>query len=384
MASLENSPCGHLVKTLDGYMAFVPDPLPRRVELDDSLIYLLDEASRAVAMLAGVGETLPNPHLLIGPFVRREAVLSSRIEGTQASLSDLFLFEASGARRDPVGDAREVANYVRALEYGLSQLERLPLSVRLVNEIHARLLERVRGRDKSRGELRTGQVWIGSEGTTLEEARFVPPPAQSVRDLLTDWELFLNEDIEMPPLVRCALMHYQFEAIHPYLDGNGRIGRLLITLFLCEKKVLPTPLLYLSAYLEGRRDEYYDQLLAVSETGRWRNWIRFFLHGVAEQAQDALLRSRRVRQLQDRYREHLQKRRESANAFRLLDELFVNPFMTTPFASKLLSVTSAGARGILQRLVDASVVEEISETWPRLYVARELLREIEQPVASVA
>lgn len=365
-------------------MAFVPDAVPRRLDLDNSLVCRLDEASRAVAMLAGVGETLPNPHLLIRPFVRREAVLSSRIEGTQTSISDLFLFEASGARRDPLGDAREVANYVRALEYGLSQLERLPLSVRLVNEIHLRLLEGVRGRDKSRGELRTGQVWIGSEGTTLEEARFVPPPAEYVRDLLTDWELFLNEDIEMPPLVQCALMHYQFETIHPYLDGNGRIGRLLITLFLCAKRVLPTPLLYLSAYFERRRDEYYDHLLAVSQTGSWQGWVRFFLHGVAEQAQDALLRSRRVRQLQDRYRALLQQRRESANALRLLDELFANPFVTTPLASDLLSVTSAGARGILQRLIDAGVVEEISGTWPKFYVARELLKAIEEPIASEA
>jgi Fic family protein len=248
--------------------------------------------------------------------------------------------------------------------------------------MHVRLLERVRGRDKSRGELRTGQVWIGSEGTTLEEARFVPPPAEYVRDLLTDWELFLNEDIEMPPLVQCALMHYQFETIHPYLDGNGRIGRLLITLFLCAKEVLPTPLLYLSAYFERRRDEYYDHLLAVSQRGSWQDWVRFFLRGVAEQAQDALLRSRRVRQLQDRYRGLLQERGESGNAFRLLDELFANPFMTTPLASHLLSVTSAGARGILQRLVDAGVVEEISGTWPKFYVARELLEAIEQPVAS--
>ena len=335
-------------------------------------------------MLAGVGETLPNPHLLIRPFLRREAVLSSKIEGTQTSISDLFLFEASGARRDRLGDAREVANYVHALEHGLSQLERLPLSVRLANEIHERLLEGVRGKDKTPGELRTRQVWIGSEGTSIEEARFVPPPADYVRDLLTDWEAFLNEDVQMPPLVQCALMHYQFEAIHPYFDGNGRIGRLLIALFLCAKRVLPTPLLYLSAYFERRRDDYYDHLFAVSQTGRWEEWLRFFLDGVAEQAQDALVRSRRVRQLQDRYRELLQHKRESGNAFRLLDELFANPFLTAPLASHVLSVTSAGARGILERLVEAGVLEEVSGTWPKFYVARELLHVIEQPVASAS
>jgi Fic family protein len=314
--------------------------------------------------------------------VNREAVLSSKIEGTQASVSDVYLFEASGGRREG-GDVREVANYIRALELGVASLEKLPLSVRMANEVHARLLQGVRGEDKMPGQLRTRQVWIGDRTTPIQESRFIPPPASFVRDLLYDWEQFVNADLEMPPLVQCALMHYQFEAIHPYLDGNGRIGRLLITLFLCAKDVLPTPLLYLSAYFErDGGDEYRDELLKVSCTGDWEGWIRYFLRGVAEQARDALVRSRRVRQLQERYRDRLQEQRASGNVFRLLDELFFNPFMTAPRARQRLGLTYAGARGVLNRLTNIGIVEYVSGAWPRLYVARELLTVIEAPVAA--
>jgi Fic family protein len=267
MKVIRKSPAGTWIRSLEGFHTFVPNPVQRTMGLDPSLVYLLDQASRGVAMLAGVGETLPDPHLLIRPFLRREAVLSSRIEGTQSSLSDLFVYEATKGSKDRTGDAREVANYVMALEYGLEQLDRLPISMRLINQIHGRLLERVRGKDKGPGELRTRQVWIGEQGTKVEEARFVPAPAEMIRDLMTDLEVFMNEELEMPPLIKAALMHYQFEAIHPYLDGNGRVGRLLITLLLCAEDVLPTPLLYLSAYFEKHRDEYYERLLNVSEKG---------------------------------------------------------------------------------------------------------------------
>jgi Fic family protein len=362
-------------------MAFVPDPLPRQVDLNASLVYLLDQASRAVATLAGIGETLPNPHLLIRPFVRREAVLSSRIEGTQASISDLFLFEAAGERRAS-GDVKEVANYVWALDYGLNRLDELPLSMRLVNEIHAKLLAGVRGGERAPGQLRTRQVWIGPEGTSIQEARFVAPPPGHLAALLEDWEKFLHEDLQLPPLIQCAMMHYQFEAIHPYIDGNGRIGRLLITLFLCAKDVLPTPLLYLSACFDAHRIEYYDRLYAVSAAGDWEHWLRFFLQGVAEQAKDALLRSRRVRALQDKYRLVLQAGGASGNALRLLDELFAHPFMTVPFAHQLLGISQQGARNILERLAQAGIVHPDQTKWPRMYVITELLQAIEAPVAA--
>ena len=378
---LDRSPCGHLVPTVEGFKAFVPNPLPRELPLSSPLISALDKASLAVGTLAGVGETLQNPHLLITPFLRREAVLSSRIEGTQASISDVFIFEAGGERAD-APDTREVVNYVHALNLGLERLNELPICVRLTNEVHARLMLGVRGEDKTPGQLREHQNWIGTRGTNIEDARFIPPPPELVSDLMADWERFVNEDLEMPALIQCALMHYQFEAIHPYLDGNGRIGRLLITLFLCAREVLPTPLLYLSAYFDKRRDDYIRHLFRVSATGEWEPWITFFLRGVEQQARDALIRSRRVRELHQRYVQLLQSKRESANALRLLDILFANPYVTAPRASELLGVTHAGAQGILNRLVRAGVLEHISGRWPRLYVARELLRVIEVPIAA--
>ena len=378
------SPTGKWIKTLEGFVAFVPNPIPRQFDLNTSLVYLLDKASRGVAMLAGVGETLPNPHLLINPFVRREAVLSSKIEGTQSSLSDLYLYEATRGRRDPVGDALEVANYVEALEHGIAALEKLPLSVRLMNQIHEHLLANVRGEDKMPGTLRTRQVWIGEDGTTWEGARFVPPPAELVRDLLTDLEVFLNEELEMPPLIQAALMHYQFEAIHPYLDGNGRMGRLLIPLLLCANEVLPTPLLYLSAYFEKHRADYYDRLLKVSEQGAWEDWLRFFLLGVAEQARDAVLRSRKLRQLQEHYRSLLQDLGASGNVLRLLDELFVSPITTAAVTSQTLGVSDAGARGILRKLVDAGILREYRDVWPRYFLATELLDVVQMPIAEEA
>jgi Fic family protein len=313
--------------------------------------------------------------------MRREAVLSSRIEGTQASISDLFLFEASGERRAR-GDVREVANYVKAVDFGLAQLNELPLSMRLVHQIHAELLKGVRGEEKTPGELRNCQVWIGSEGTMIEEARYIAPPPSHVPELLGNWEKFLNEDSQIPPLVQCAMMHYQFEAIHPYRDGNGRIGRLLITLFLCAKGVLPTPLLYLSAYFDRHRDQYYDDLFDVSARGDWDRWLRFFLQGVAEQAKDALVRSRRIRSLQDKYRLMLHGHGTSANALRLLDELFAHPFMTAPLAHRTLGVSQAGARYLLEKLTQAGIVHPDESKWPRVYVATELLQAIETPVAA--
>ena len=381
MDQLKNSPSGQLVPTVRGQSAFVPSPLPRDIQLSMLLMHSLDEASSAVATLAGVGETIPNPHLLIRPFVRREAVLSSRIEGTQASISDLFRYEASGSRR-PSGDVSEVANYVQALDHGLDLLEELPISVRLINQVHSVLMSGVRGGEKRPGELRDEQVWIGAPDAPIEEARYIPPPGNLVRDLLFDWERFVNESDALPALFKCAMMHYQFEAIHPYLDGNGRIGRLLITLFLCAKKILPTPLLYLSAYFERDRNAYYDQLFRLSATGDWESWIIYFLQGVAEQARDALLRVRRVRALQDQKRQALLERRESGNALRLLDELIASPVMTAVEAARLLDVTPAGARRILERLVQAGILDEFEDEWPRLFVVTELLDVIQAPTMS--
>ena len=371
---LSASPIGRMVAIENGVETYVPNPLPRSLDINGPLLKRLDEASRSVSVLAGVGETIPNPNLLIRPFMRREAVLSSSIEGTQASISDLFIYEASGIRRR---DVVEVSNYTRALDLGLDLLNTLPISLRLVNRVHESLLTGVRGNEKRPGELRNAQVWIGHQGADIRDARLVPPPPHMLSELLLDWERFVNEESDLPPLVQCALMHYQFEAIHPYLDGNGRVGRLLIIMFLCAKRVLSEPLLYLSAYFEKDKNQYYDQLLGLSQTGEWNVWLDYFLKGVAEQSQDALDRVRRIRQLQDRYRLDFQDRRASANTLRLVDQLFASPYVTGPWAAKVLNVSQTGARRIVDSLVSYGVLEEVEGMWPRVYVARELLEAIE-------
>ena len=349
--------------------------------MDSSLVYRLDEASRAVATLAGAGETIPNPHLLTQPFVRREAVLSSRIEGTQASLSDLYLYEAS---RKAHMDVLEVHNYVRALEEGIALLDKLPICLRLINSLHATLLSEVRGERERLGEIRTEQAWIGRPGTPIEEARFVPPPPSYLTNALDQWERFANENLQMPPLVQCALLHYQFEAIHPYRDGNGRIGRLLIVLFLYARRLLPLPLLYLSAYFERDRQRYYDELLNVSTTGDWDAWLHYFLSGVIQQSGDSLRRARQLRGLHEEYRSLVLDRRGSANSLKMVDLMFTRPYVTAPVASAELGVTNAGARRILDRFVEMGLLYLIPDTWPRVYGALDLVRLIDAPEAPAA
>src|SRR5438034_1265981 len=263
-----SAPPGRRVRCAGGYTAFVPDPLPPELHWTPTLVRALSDADRLVGRLAGEGGRLPNPHLLIRPFVRREAVLSSRIEGTQAALGEWLAAEAGAAVERSPADLREVGNYVVALEYGVERLGALPLSLRLVRELHERLMRGVRGGAATPGEFRRSQNWVGPPGSTLADAIYVPPPADELMGCLGAWEKFLH-DGSLPPLVHAALAHSQFEAIHPFLDGNGRVGRLLITLLLVEKGVLPAPLLYLSAYFEATRPEYYARLLAVTENGEW-------------------------------------------------------------------------------------------------------------------
>ena len=278
-------------------------------------------------------------------------------------------------------DVLEVHNYVRALEEGIALLEELPICLRLINSLHSTLLSGVRGERERPGELRTEQVWIGRPGTPIEEARFVPPPPSYLLDALDHWERFANDNLQMPPLVQCALLHYQFEAIHPYRDGNGRIGRLLIVLFLCARKILPVPLLYLSAYFERDRQRYYDELLNVSMTGDWDAWLDYFLGGVIEQSNDSLRRARQVRDLHEEYRSLMLDRRGSANSLKLVDLLFTRPYITAPAASAELGITNAGARRILDRFVDMGLLHLIPNTWPRVYGALDLVRLIDAPEA---
>jgi len=376
----QNSPSGRLIRASGEYWAFVPHPLPPKLEWDNSLVSLISRADLALGTLSGLGETLPNPHLLIYPFIRREAVLSSRIEGTQSSLSDLLLFEATKVEKQR--DVREVQNYVRAIEYGLKRLDELPLSLRLTRELHGILMERVRGEHATRGEFRQSQNWIGPPGCSLNEASFVPPPVPEMQDALDQLEKFLHADIDLPPLVQLALIHYQFETIHPFLDGNGRIGRLLITLFLCERGILTKPLLYLSAFLERHRREYYERLLQVSQKGAWEKWIQFFLQAVVNQSSDAVQRSRRLLDLhQDYHRTSLEKHLPPT-AGKLIELILMRPVLNPRIAQELLGVTFPAAQKAIRVLEDEGILVEITGgKRNKTYVAEEILRILEEDIS---
>jgi len=374
------STAGQCIKTPQGYWAFVPNPLPPQIDYPLSLVNLLSDADRALGRLDGVGRILPNPHLLIAPYIRREAVLSSRIEGTQATLDDLLLFEAVPSSGDLEPDLQEVVNYIRAMEYGLKRLESLPISCRLVREIHHRLVEGVRGRHSTPGEFRTSQNWIGPPGCTLNDATFVPPPVQEMKGALSNWEKHLHSQPSEPPLVQCALMHYQFEAIHPFLDGNGRIGRLLITFFLCERGFLSQPLLYLSAYFERNRAEYYDRLLRVSTVGDWRGWLEFFLRGIVAEAKDAVNWSQQLIDLHENYRRRLIGRRVPKGTYGIVDELFVNPYVTISGASKRWDASYPTAQSAIEALVRLNILHEVTgRRRDRVYCAKELLNILSRP-----
>jgi Fic family protein len=366
---------GSLVTSSQGYLCFVPKPLPPTLSLGMSTIQILAQAERALGKLAGAGEMLPNPHLLIGPFVRREAVLSSRIEGTVASEEDLVLFKVDPAVEDRRPDTREVRNYVTALEYGLKRLGELPVSLKLLKELHSRLLKGVRGADKSPGEFRDRQNFIGTPGMPLKDARFVPPPVEAMHGALEAFEQFLSAPSERPFLIDLALLHYQFEAIHPFRDGNGRVGRLLIPLLLCERNILTKPLLYLSAYLERHRAQYMDLLLRVSQRGEWERWIEFFLNGVAEQAIDGVERATKLMILWQDYRKRLQTARMSILAQNLVDQLFHQPAMSVGLAQQVLKVSFASAQNNIMRLVRLGILREMTgRKRDRIFIAPEILQ----------
>ncbi len=355
------------------YWAFIPDPLPPRLSYTSRLIGLIAQANRAVGELAGLGRALHNPWLLVQPFLRQEAALSSRIEGTEANLTDVYAYEA-GVRRNLPPDVREVHNYVRALHHGLARLPTLPVSLRLLREIHAILLEGVRGEHAAPGEFRRTQNWIGPPGCTLNEATYVPPPPNEMLLALDAWEKYLHaRDEHHPPLVRLAFIHYQFEAIHPFLDGNGRIGRLMLILILVEWNILPLPLLYLSAYFERHRDAYYDGLWRVSTQGAWEDWVAFFLQGVVVQAQDALKRMKRLQDLRLQWREKVAHKRASANLLRLIDMLFENPEITPKGAADKLGLTVRGARNLIRYLVEVDVLTPVGPKYGQRYQARAIL-----------
>ena len=354
------------------YWAFVPPPLPPSLPLTHGLVQLLSEADRSVGELAGAGASLPDTHLLVGPLLRREAVLSSRIEGTLASLTDLVLFEADAPSTAP--DAGEVLNYVRALEMSTSPGHALPLSLRLIRDLHCTLMTGVRGELATPGEFRRSQNWIGSPGCALNEATYVPPPVEEMPACLHDLEGYLHAEPTLPPLIRIGLVHQQFEAIHPFLDGNGRVGRLLVSLLLQEWGVLPRPLLVLSAYFESNRDEYYERLLAVSTGGDGEGWLGFFLRGVASESRDVVARARRLTELRQAYRDRLQVSRSPALVLKLVDALFERPAIRVTDAKGVLGVTYRAASLNVQKLVDAGIVREATgRDRNRVFIASEIL-----------
>lgn len=379
-SDFKNGRSGRVIQTPQGYCAYLPQPLPPPIDFQLPLIRALSEADQAISELAGIARTLPNPHLLIGPFMRREAVLSSKIEGTQASFSDLLFFEAAHAQEGDVSDVREVANYVEALEHGLGRLQELPISLRLMREMHAKLLNGVRGQEKMPGEFRRSQNWIGPPGCTLMDATYVPPPVEEMKEALNLFEKYLHAPTELPALIRMALIHYQFEAIHPFLDGNGRIGRLLITLLLCAEGILSQPILYLSAFFERRRDDYYRLLLSVSQRGAWEEWVSFFLRAVVVQARDAIRRSDKLLHLWQGYRKEIQAVRGSALLLQIVDSLFAYPAITNPRTSRRLSITPRAAQTNIDKLVTAGILKEVTgRRRNRVYVAHGILSIIEEP-----
>ena len=372
---------GKVVRTLKGYFAFLPAPLPPDVAWSNRLINALSKADRSLARLAEVGNAFPVPHMVARPFIRKEAVLSSQIEGTRTTFKELLSYEAGQLSmfRD-ADDVREVQNYVQALDYGLERLETLPLSVRLIREIHAILMRGVRGETMTPGDLRRSQNWIGRPGATLAAARYVPPPPDEMLDCLSELEKFIHEDSELPPLLRIGMIHYQFEAIHPFLDGNGRVGRLMVTFLLVAWSLLPQPLLYLSNFIEINRQEYYDRLLAVSQKGAWEAWLLYFLDGVHSQAEDASIRIAQLDSLRSQYRGRFAGMRSRRTLEALVDYLIGSPITSITQAQDALNI---GSYQMIQRNIEkleklGIVREGTGNKRNRVYQAVEILKILEE------
>ncbi|MCK4963099.1 MAG: Fic family protein [Anaerolineales bacterium] len=355
-----NTRAGRYVKQLTGYKAFIPAPLPPdpQIRVDASMLALLSRADQALGRLDGLTQTLPNPDLFVAMYVRREAVLSSQIEGTQSTLDDVLDFELDAQGRELPKDIEEIVNYVHAMNYGLNRLAKLPLSQRLIREIHGELLTGVRGAERSPGEFRSSQNWIGEAGAPLSKAAFVPPPVPEMKQALNNLERFMHQEGDLPVVIHCGLVHAQFETIHPFLDGNGRVGRLLITFLLCYRGILHRPLLYLSLYLKKHRSEYYDRLMAVREDGHWEGWLEFFLRGVAETAEEATNTAHSIVNLREKHRSLIQGQDLGLNGFRLLDLLFQRPLVNVNLVKERLKVAFVTANKLINQFEDLRLLEE--------------------------
>jgi Fic family protein len=358
---------GRYIQQVGGYQAFIPAPLPPDppIQTDSDLIQLLSDADRSLGRLDGVASVLPNPDLFVAMYVRQEAVLSSQIEGTQSSLEDVLQFEIDARGRDIPKDVAEVVNYVRAMNYGLERLATLPLSLRLIREIHAELLHGVRGGNRTPGEFRIDQNWIGPAGCSIETATFVPPPVEAMHTALNNFEWFLHQADVFPVLIHCALAHAHFETIHPFIDGNGRVGRLLITFLLCQRGVLKLPLLYLSYYLKRNRLEYYDRLMAIRDNDDWEGWLKFFLRGVDEVSRSATTTARAILDLREEHRHMIaQTIVGSTNGLRLLDLLFAYPIISSRMITEHLECSPRTASKLIDVFVTSGLLRETTG-WQR-------------------
>lgn len=375
---IQQSLSGKVIKSPKGYNAYVPNPLPPAIEWTNQLVSTLSRADYLLGKLAREGSKLPNPHLLMRPFITREAVLSSKIEGTHATIGEILAHNAGISVNQNPDDLQEVQNYITALDFGLKRLDDLPLSLRLIKEIHEQLMQGVRGSHATPGEFRKTQNWIGPPGCTLNTAKFVPPPTDNLADCLGDLEKFLH-DRRLPALIHIALCHYQFETIHPFLDGNGRVGRLLITLLLIEQKMLPSPLLYLSAFFEATRDEYYRQLFNVSSNNTWQDWLIYFLNGVAVQSEDALSRAERINNLLNKWKLQVASGSSSVPVD-IVDHFAVNPYLTIKKIAEELEIAYSTAERGVRKLLGENIISQVNDSKrDKVYCATEILSILEEP-----
>lgn len=354
---------GYYQEQLEGYKAFIPANLPPDppIDMDTELVSLLSSADRCLGRLDGATSNLPNPDLFVAMYVRQEAVLSSQIEGTQSTLEDVLEFEIDEQGNEHPKDVQEVVNYISAMNYGLQRLNELPLCLRLIREIHQKLLDGVRGSDRSPGEFRKSQNWIGHEGCNLKTASFIPPPLAQMHQALDNLEKFIHYNTNLPVLIQCGLIHAQFETIHPFLDGNGRVGRLLITFLLCQKGILQRPLLYLSYYLKAHRQEYYDVLMNIRTNGDWEGWLKFFLRGVYEVSQTATNTAQNILKLQQNHRQLIsQQSGGSNNSLLLLDLLFTQPIVNINLVQTHLNSSYNTAKKTVDHFIQLGLLKEIT------------------------
>lgn len=353
---------GRKITQISGYQAFIPSSLPPTpsIRINDDIAQVLQQANVAMEKMDAMGDFILNRDHIIAMYIRKEAVLSSQIEGTQASLEDIFKYEDDLPIKN-VNDVEEVVNYIKALNHGMHRLQEFPMSIRLIKEIHKILMSNTRGQEKTPGLFRTSQNWIGAPGSTLKTASFVPPPPHEALDAIGQLELFLHADTDLPDLIKCALIHYQFETIHPFLDGNGRVGRLLITFYLYWKQILKSPLLYLSYYLKMNRQEYYDRLTLVREKGDYEQWILFFLKGVVWTCDSSIETMKKILKLETAHRKQLiSQKLSTSHAMALLDYLFEKPYLSINDTAVQLEISYQSAKSLVSLFVKNGFLQEVT------------------------